>query len=286
MYFSQTILHKQKHMELSNMYIQIQNFGHSSSIKSLFREGKYECIERIHQFPEIVYVIEGSIEITVDGVTETANAGDIAVITPFRAHSFYTPIHCKIWIGVVSRDFAAEFITGQSLLVSGTKAVFTPSRSLAAYVFDHLPTAFETQTSVELDQMLYRGIKALVYAILEEYTRTVPQTHTKLNNGALTSLLVYLEAHFKENVTLPEVAEALGYTPTYLSHCIVTIPNMNFRKLLNSLRIDYAKNLLISSDFKMIDIALECGFSNERSFYRAFSEITDMTPAEYRKLSR
>jgi AraC-like DNA-binding protein len=36
----------------------------------------------------------------------------------------------------------------------------------------------------------------------------------------------------------------------------------------------------------MIDIALECGYANERSFYRAFSRVTGMTPGEYRKSKR
>ena len=36
----------------------------------------------------------------------------------------------------------------------------------------------------------------------------------------------------------------------------------------------------------MIDIAFECGFANERSFYRAFQSVTGMTPGEYRRSKR
>ena len=268
------------------MYIQIQNFGYNSSIKSTYHEGKYECIERIHQFPEIVYILGGSVEITVDGVTETANAGDLAVITPFRAHSFHTPKYCKLWIGVISSDFASDFISGENLHVSGTQAVFTPSPSLASYVTEHFPDQYNTQTSIGSDNVRYRSIKALVYTVFEEYTRTIPQVSTKLNKSTLASVLIYMSEHFREEIDLTSVASTLGYTSTYISHCISTIPNMSFRKLLNSLRIDHAKNLLISKDFKMIDIALECGYSGERTFYRAFQEIVGMTPSEYRQLKR
>lgn len=269
------------------MYIQLHNFGYNSSIKSTYHEGIYNCVERIHQFPEVVYISAGSVEITVDGITETANAGDLAVITPFRAHSFRTPEYCKIWIGVISNDFAADFISGENLHVSGAQAVFTPSPSLKSYVTDHFPNEYQKQHPLGEDTVQYRSIKALVYAVFEEYTRTVPQISTKLKNQqALVSLLIYMSEHFREPTNLPIVASKLGYTPTYLSHCISTIPNMNFRKLLNSLRIDYSKNLLLCKNFKMIDIALECGYSSERSFYRAFYDIVGMTPAEYRKLTR
>ena len=66
------------------MYIQLQNFGYNSSVKSMYYDGTYECVERIHQFPEIVVVMGGEVEITVDGKTELARSGDVAVITPFR----------------------------------------------------------------------------------------------------------------------------------------------------------------------------------------------------------
>ncbi|MBR2432741.1 MAG: helix-turn-helix domain-containing protein [Clostridia bacterium] len=268
------------------MYIQLQNFGYNSSIKSTYHEGQYECIERIHQFPEIVSILGGSVEITVDGVTEVARKGDIAVITPFRAHSFHTPEYCKIWIGVISSDFASDFISGENMHISGTRAVFTPSVSLSNYVTEHFPDQYETQTSLENDNVRYRSIKALVYTVFEEYTRTVPQVSTKLNKSALVSVLLYMSEHFCEDIDLSDLATALGYTSTYVSHCVSTIPNMNFRKLLNSLRVDHAKNLLISKEFKMIDIALECGYSSERTFYRALQEIVGMTPSEYKKLKR
>ena len=157
------------------MYIQLQNFGYNSSIKSTYHEGKYECIERIHQFPEIVYIIDGSVDITVDGIRETAKAGDIAVITPFRTHSFHTPTYCKIWIGVISSDFVSDFISGENLIIRGKRAIFTPTPSLKAYVSAHFPKVYDIQTELGTDVIQYRSIKALVYAVFEEYTRTVPQ---------------------------------------------------------------------------------------------------------------
>ena len=58
---------------------------------------------------------------------------------------------------------------------------------------------------------------------------------------------------------------------------------MNFRTLLNSFRVERSKELLRKTQDKIIDIALECGFSCERSFHRAFLSIMGTTPGEYRK---
>lgn len=265
------------------MYIQLDNFGHNSSIKSMYYEGVYNRMERIHQFPEIVLVMDGEIEITVDGKSKIARAGDAAVITPFRIHSFKTPRYVNLWIGVISSDFADDFISGENVYNSGEDAVFTPTKSLFDYLSEHLPPKYDNQTVIEGDVVTYRRVKALVYSAFEEYTRLVPQKQKQLKGDALSSTLLYMSNHFSENISLTSVAEALGYTPTYISHCISVIPGMNFRKLLNSLRVDRAKMHVLKGNLKMIDIALECGFSGERSFNRAFLDVTGITPTEYRR---
>ena len=165
------------------MYIQLQNFGNNSSVKSMYYEGVYECVERIHQFPEIVCVMDGSVEITVDGKREVAKAGDLAVITPFRIHSFKTPEYCKIWIGVVSSDFAEEFISAQKSYISGASAVFTPTASLFEYVKEHLPSKYDTPVVLTGDERTYRSVKAIVYSVFEEYTRLVSQISISANNS-------------------------------------------------------------------------------------------------------
>ena len=265
------------------MYIQLQNFGYNSSVKSMYYDGTYECVERIHQFPEIVVVMGGEVEITVDGKTELARAGDVAVITPFRIHSFKTPERCKIWIGVISSDFAEEFISGEKVYNKGDSSVFTPTRSLFDYICEHLPPKYDAPTVLDGDEVAYRKVKALVYAVFEEYSRFVPQKRENVRTDALSSTLIYMSKHFTESISLISVAEALGYTPTYVSHCISVIPGMNFRKLLNSLRVDKAKPYILRGNLKMIDVALECGFSCERSFNRAFLDVTGMTPLQYRR---
>ena len=265
------------------MYIQLQNFGHNSSVKSMYYDGVYECVERIHQFPEIVLVMDGEVEITVDGKTERAVAGDMAVITPFRIHSFKTPVSCKIWIGVVSGDFVDAFISSDDACDVGEKAVFTPTRSLFDYAYEHLPPKYDDPVVLDGDIVTYRRVKALVYAVFEEYTRVVSHEKKRVKEDALSAIMLYMSKHFTDNISLISVAEALGYTSTYVSHCIAIIPGMNFRKLLNSLRVDKAKPYILKGNLKMIDVALECGFSCERSFNRAFLSVTGMTPSEYRR---
>lgn len=111
----------------------------------------------------------------------------------------------------------------------------------------------------------------------------VPQTSIPKKSNALPAVLAYLHDNYKRDISLGEVAKSLGYNPTYLSHALTELGGIKFRTLLNSFRIERAMGLLKNKEYKMIDIAMECGFTCERSFYRAFMAITGSTPRAYKE---
>ena len=264
--------------------VQESNFSTASAIKCSSKSGKYSLGEHIHQFSEIVFVKEGSLNVTVDGKTETANKNDIILISPLQVHSFDTPEFCSITLFLFSNDILPEFIITDKAFLCGERAVFTPSYELLVYVKNKIPGTRERTLHMNAENVqLFRQIKASVFAIYEEYSRSVTLSETKAKSSLLLRVLMWMRAHFTENVTMEDAAKDLGYTVGYISHCLDGIENMNFRWLLNSIRIEHACALLAKSDAKIIDIALQCGFTCERSFHRVFNSMMGLTPGEYRK---
>lgn len=100
------------------------------------------------------------------------------------------------------------------------------------------------------------------------------------------------EVVFSENlyltpgITLIQIAETLGVSQAHLSQTINNCSNLSFVDLINSSRVDYAKNLLADKEFQnytIISIALEAGFSSKSAFYHAFKKHTGFTPSDFRK---
>jgi AraC-like DNA-binding protein len=265
--------------------VQESNFSNASAIKCSSKRGKYSLGEHIHQFSEIVFVNEGSLNVTVDGKTETANQNDIIVISPLQVHSFDTPEFCSITLFLFSNDLLPEFIITDKAFLCGERAVFTPSYELLVYIKNKIPNTKERIVGMDSENVqLFRQIKASVFAIYEEYSRNVSLSEAKAKSNLLLRVLVWMRAHFTENVTMEDAARDLGYTVGYISHCLDRLENMNFRWLLNSIRIEHARALLVKNDAKIIDIALQCGFTCERSFHRVFHSMVGLTPGEYRKV--
>lgn len=92
--------------------------------------------------------------------------------------------------------------------------------------------------------------------------------------------------HIARNLSLElretELAALSGYTPSAFSRAFHRQTGMTFVAYVNSLRINRACHLLISSSRLITDICFDVGFNNISNFNKRFQALTSMTPREYR----
>lgn len=87
----------------------------------------------------------------------------------------------------------------------------------------------------------------------------------------------YLDSDLKQ----ADVATALGVRLDEVSRCINSNA-FNFSQFVNGYRIEYAKQLMLRKPgIKMTQVAIESGFSSDRTFYRAFNTIVGMPPSDW-----
>ena len=84
-------------------------------------------------------------------------------------------------------------------------------------------------------------------------------------------------------LTLRALANRLGYSEYYVSRKFRTISCLSFREYLRSRRLAFALKALRDSNADILSIALDHGFSSHEAFTRAFRELYDITPSEYRQ---
>jgi len=105
----------------------------------------------------------------------------------------------------------------------------------------------------------------------------VPQLQT-----AISQLIETQRLYLNPDLKVTDVADALGVHRNAVSACINAWKGYSFNKFLNDYRVEHAKQILHQNpDQKIAAVALESGFSNERSFFRAFKAVTGLTPKEW-----
>jgi AraC-like DNA-binding protein len=85
------------------------------------------------------------------------------------------------------------------------------------------------------------------------------------------------------NLTMPQVARKMSISTQQLSQLLNDNITTSFSNFINEYRITKAKTLLLATKkIKMDDIAEQCGFNSNSTFYTAFKKFTGTTPAKFR----
>lgn len=123
----------------------------------------------------------------------------------------------------------------------------------------------------------------------DETERSAAGLSEEKSNELLRSLRDCMEVQqmYKDpSITLDILAKAVGTNRTYLSVLINSRMKRGFSEYVNFYRIREAKRMLKDTDSKIALISQEVGFGTQQSFYTAFRNAEQLTPAQYRKAAR
>ncbi|MDO4296696.1 MAG: response regulator [bacterium] len=94
----------------------------------------------------------------------------------------------------------------------------------------------------------------------------------------------YMQNHYREGISLEEVAGIVGFSPAYFSSLLKKEMGIGFSEYLIQLRMEKAKELLKESNENVKDICRKVGYSDLKHFNALFKKYTGIKPGEYRKL--
>lgn len=95
-----------------------------------------------------------------------------------------------------------------------------------------------------------------------------------------------IEDSLSDDISVAEIADKINISVHYLCHVFKKTTGITPTDYKNSVKISKAKRLLIGSEMKISDIALECGFGSASYFSKMFLKNEGVTPAEYRRLNK
>jgi AraC family transcriptional regulator len=107
-------------------------------------------------------------------------------------------------------------------------------------------------------------------------------TRTPRDLRSLRRACEYVHAHFEDNLTLAQVAQAAGVHPVYLGHVFRQEFGETLGEYLNRIRVRAAAECLATSTLPLSAIALDFGFYDQSHFTRIFRQFTGATPGAFR----
>ena len=229
---------------------------------------------------QLFYSVSGSGEFLLDGGRGVLRPGQAALLAPDEAHSYHSlggewVLHYIGFEGKLCQKLLAGLGLGQSGLYSMARPelLLEHLRRLEGLLLQASPDS-TLQCSKEL------------YALLLDFFQSLtplPDSRYMEAAGMEKEMILYLEDHYGEDISLGDLAGQFRRTPEYLCGIFKAATGETISHYLRRVRIHRAKVLLMERpDAPLREIAEACGFHSLSYFGKVFREATGFTPLGYR----
>lgn len=123
---------------------------------------------------------------------------------------------------------------------------------------------------------------ALMYRFLfEAYHLTLRRTDA--SNQLITGTLSYIDRHYREDLSIQQLADNAGVTPQHLCRVFREVMHRSPGQHITQRRIQAAQELMLTSSLSLAEIAGQTGFASPGYFSTVFRSNVGISPSEYRK---
>lgn len=230
-----------------------------------------------HRNLELIYVIEGAVNCTVNNKPYRLTAGEFGLCLPYDIHHYVPERDTLYWVLVFSEEYV-RFLAKRFSGKTGDGFKFLCKNTVETFIKEQL---------INGDSPTVLTLKACLYAVLEEYLDQITLIEKPTKETRIISFIQdYVIEHHTEKLTLSDLAKELGYDYNYMSRYFHNTFNVSFSDFVNIYRLETAIALLEDTDENISSIALKSGFQSVRAFNDFFKKNTDLSPSQYRKASR
>ncbi len=149
--------------------------------------------------------------------------------------------------------------------------------------FLYMMTEFSASGSYGSDLMdwaLFLEMLVLLNRMRREEPAPYPHGLIIPGNRKIENLLLYIDKHITENLSVLSLAEQFYFTPSYLCRFFRNYTGTTIHKYITAQRITIAKKFLAQGD-SVTEVAYRCGFHDYNAFLRAFTGSVGVSPKKY-----
>ncbi len=233
-----------------------------------------------HAYTEIFYVIGGAGQFKIEALVYPVEKDDMVIVNSNIAHTELgrgdSPLE-YIVLGIEGLEFAAASEERFFL------ANFRKERENVLFYLRNMLQELENKEDgyATLCQDLLEILLILLSRNVGFSARPDKQAAKTLKNCA--NVRRYIEGHFKENITLEQLARMAHFSKYHMAHSFSRQYGISPINYLIRRRIEESKHLLRDTNHSMSEISSMLGFSSPSYFSQSFKKLVGLSPMGYRK---
>lgn len=139
----------------------------------------------------------------------------------------------------------------------------------------------------------WKGIRYLIMNEIDNHSlhgsalkELYPFISHNLFQGQQPRSIRYIHEHYNENISVQKLASLEHYNYSYYSDWFLKETGKSPSLYIQEVRLNKAKELLLSTDLSILHIAIQVGLEHQSSLTRLFQKHERVTPSQFRKRYR
>lgn len=240
-----------------------------------------------HAELELLMQVRGRIAVSFPDGTTVLGPRDLFLANPFQVHSLvgHSPDTLTLALQVDLSDPVLLPTHYQGRRFSAA-AEWTPAVETA------VRTQLETLARELADQQegfplaCLSSLTALLATLVREAVTPGGERHESedlpVQLDSVRAVISYLQANCMRPVSLDELAEHVALSRYYVSHLVKAATGLSIQENLGLIRTNRAVQRMFATDARLVDIAMDAGFSHLKYFNKYFRRLYGETPSQAR----
>jgi len=247
-----------------------------------------------HDFWEIIYVDNGSLECRMDNEVMEIEQGELFLIKPNQNHSYFVNGKDAPSILIVcfeSNTKMLYYIEGKKILQPKTIEIISDIMNETKNTF-RLPFKQKLKLidtpNIGGQQLIRIYLEQLLIVLLRESLNLSNNvkfflTNTELENHIVNEVIIILKKNLYENIDSDFICQKMNFSGTYLNNLCKKYLQYTMIHYYMLLKISEAKKLIRKNKDNITEISNMLNFDNSNYFTKVFKKYTNMTPSQYKK---
>lgn len=236
---------------------------------------------------EIIHIIRGEYEVRCEKDMFVAREGDILVFGSGNIHSLVPYADdCHADVILFGAKFLHRFFSTCDILKHHITLQLQQECGISyalSEIFDNIAEEYGNEQMNS--EIIIQAELIKLWAVLSRHFKDdVKKTREKnVHFERFQKVFKYIDDNYTNDLNLENIAVLLNYTPGYISKLFVEFSGMTFKKYLNTVRVNKACELMATTNLKLSEISILCGFGSIRAFNENFLKIMKCSPRDYVK---
>ena len=241
-----------------------------------------------HSELELLYLLEGTVDIEVEQKHTHLQKDDILLINPDRRRSIsYADkpliMHLLIDYTMVKKACQEQDVLFWCDSTEADREKYEELRALLKKLIRHHVQLENYEDSFAFLSDCYGILQQLTFQFMVKAADVQWSEEGDRFEERLFKINNYINSNYDQSISIKDLSEKLFLSIGYLSRFFKKNYGMNFASYLTNVRLVHAADELLYTNISVTRVAYDCGFTSAAIFNKAFKKVYNVTPTEFRK---